>query len=74
MTEEKPKVYIVFQGTPARFSDLSIAEEFAADMCEKKQKDYTITVVDRELLDHALVARYMGVRLMTIKEATEGNE
>lgn len=66
MAEDKPKAFIVFQGTPARFSDLSDAEEYAAEMCEKKREDYTITAVDRDALDYALVARYMGVRLLTL--------
>lgn len=72
MAEDKPKAYIVFQGIPASFSDLSVAEEYAAEMCEKKRKDYTITVIDREMLDYSLVARYLGVRLVAIKEAREG--
>lgn len=69
---EGEKVFIVVQGIPARFDDLSLAEDYAAEMCEKKHRDYTITVVDRATLDYALVARYSGVRLMTIKEAMEG--
>lgn len=72
MAEGTEKVFIVVRGIPARFTDLSIAEAYAAEMCEKEEVDYTITCVDRELLDYTLVARYLGVRLMTLQEATEG--
>lgn len=68
---EGEKVFIVVQSIPACFSDLSLAEEYAAEMCEKKRRDYTIMCVDREAVNIGLVARYLGVRLMAIKEARE---
>lgn len=74
MVEGPRKVFVVVPGIPARFTDLSLAEEHAAEMCEKAHQDYTIFVTDAKAFDYALVARYYGVRLVTLEEASGGED
>jgi hypothetical protein len=67
MNDTKKK-FIVVRGLPRAFSELTAAEEKAAELCERDQEDYTILVIDADYLDKSLVARYRGVVLHTIQE------
>jgi hypothetical protein len=63
------KKFIVVRGIPEGFSELTDAEDRAAELSEQNREDYTVLVIDADYPDKSLVARYRGVVLYTLQEA-----
>ena len=67
------QVYIVIKGMPRTFTELEEAEEYAIENARISQEDHIVTLVPRERLERAIVARYEGVKLYAYEEARDSD-